>query len=377
MKVLFAGGGTAGHIYPAISIADYIKKINPKVKILYIGNKESMEENLVKKENINFYGIDISGFSRKINFKGLKHNILTAKKLIVSILESKKILRKFKPDFCIGTGGYVSGPVLWQAVNMGIPIFIHEQNAFPGITTKLLAKKAKYVFLGMQDAKKYLNKSVKTKFTGNPVREDIITSVKVTSRKILNLNSEKFTILSFGGSLGAEKINRAILKLILKFNKSNRDIQHIHAYGKYGKWFIPELEKKGINLKKYPNLYIKEYLNNMPICLSSADLVICRAGAISLSELAVQGKASILIPSPNVTANHQYYNAMALVKRDAAVMLQEKDLTEERLISLVEKLILNKDLIKKYSKNISKLAVLNVCEKIFKEIEINLNDNLS
>lgn len=369
LRVIFAGGGTAGHINPAISIANYIRKKDPDVKILYIGNMGSMEESLVKRENINFKGINISGFSRKLNLKGLKSNILTVKRLVLSVLESKRILKQFRPDFCIGTGGYVSGPVLWQASNMGIPIFIHEQNAFPGVTTKILAKRSKCIFLGMQDAKKYLNKNAKTKFTGNPVREDVITCVKSTSRKVLNLDGKKLTILSFGGSLGAERINRAILELILEFNKNKEEIQHIHAYGKYGKWFIPELKKRGIDPKECKNLYIKEYLDNMPLCLSSADLVICRAGAISLSELAVQGKPSVLIPSPNVTANHQYHNAMALVKRNAAIMVQEKDLSGKTLTNIVKKLLSKKELLKTYSSNISKLAIIDVCEKIFNEIE--------
>ena len=364
---MFAGGGTAGHINPGLAIANYIKEKEPDSEILYVGNKGAMEETLVKKAGLPFEGIRISGFSRKKNLMGLKENFLTIKRLITSIIESKQILKKFKPNFCVGTGGYVCGPILWQASRMGIPIFLHEQNAFPGVTTKLLSKKAKCVFLGMLDANKHLDKNCKTKYVGNPVRKEIVMAVKSTARKILGLD-ERPVVLSFGGSLGAEKINKAILGLILNSTKTN-EIQHIHAYGKYGKWFIPALNEKGVNLHIHKNLYIKEYLDNMPVCLASADLVICRSGAISLSELAVQGKPAILIPSPNVTANHQYFNAKSLSDRMAAVLLEEKSLTSENLIKITKDLLQNKNKLKDLKNNIAKLAVVDSSEKIFNSIK--------
>jgi len=373
LRVLFTGGGTAGHINPALAIANYIKSETPDSSILYVGKKGAMEETLVQKAGFDFEGIEISGFSRKTSLTGLKDNLLTIKRLLKAIVKSKKILKNFKPDFCIGTGGYVSGPILWQAARMNIPIFIHEQNAFPGITTKLLSKKAKCVFLGMQDARKYLSKKCKTKYVGNPVRKDIVTAVKSTSRKVLGLDEKKPLILSFGGSLGAEKINKVILDLILESAKKN-EVQHIHAYGRYGKWFIKNLEENGVNLKDHPNFYIKEYLENMPLCLASADLVICRSGAISLSELAVQGKPAILIPSPNVTANHQYFNAKSLAERGAAVLLEEKNLTSESLIKVVKELLQDEKKLKTLKENISKLAIVDSSKEIFKIIKSEVFD---
>lgn len=367
MRVLFAGGGTAGHINPALAIANYIKDLEPSSEILYVGKKGAMEEVLVNKAKINFAGIVISGFSRKKNLKGLKDNLVTVKRLISSLFACKKILKDFEPDFCVGTGGYVSGPVLWQAARLKIPIFIHEQNAFPGMTTKILSKKAKMVFLGMEDAQKYLGNFCKTKYVGNPVRKEIITAVKETSRKILGLD-ERPVVLSFGGSLGSDKINQSILKLILYTAKS-RKIQHVHAYGKNGRWFKSELRKSGINLEEYPNLIIKEYLDSMHLFLSSADLVICRSGAISISELAIQGKPSILIPSPNVTANHQYFNAKSLSERGAAILLEEKDLTASMFIKLVNNLLKNNRKMRDLKTEISKLAILDSAKKIFENIK--------
>ncbi len=370
MRILFTGGGTAGHINPALAIANYIKNVDPYTKFLYVGNKNSMEEILVKRSKFDFEGIVISGFSRKINLRGLRDNLLTVKRLIASTFKCKKILDKFMPDFCIGTGGYVSGPILWQAHRIKIPIFIHEQNAFPGITTKLLSKKANLVFLGMKGTEKYLNKMALTKYVGNPIRQEIVTAVKETSRKKLGLDSRP-VVLSFGGSLGADKINKAIFDLVLNSVKTNK-IQHIHAYGKYGRWFISELEKNHIFLNKYPNLIIKEYLDNMPLCLASADLVICRAGAISISELEAQGKPAILIPSPNVTANHQYFNAKSLSEIGAAVLLEEKNITSAKLINIVNKLLKNEKELMNLKSKISSLAVLDSSKLIFESIKENL-----
>lgn len=367
MRIIFAGGGTAGHINPALAVAGYVKEKIKDADILYVGATSGMEETLVKQAGINFCGIKISGFSRKVNFESLKKNIITLKRILTASYESKKIIDSFKPDICIGTGGYVSGPILRKAAQMRIPIIIHEQNAFPGITTKMLAHKAKFVMLAMEQAKKFFDKKCNVVVTGNPVRKEIMFLGYDEARAKLNLDNRP-VILSFGGSLGARKINEAIIDLIVDTSK-NDEFQHIHAYGKYGHWFLPTLREKGVEPSEHKNLDIREYINNMPLCLAAADLVICRAGAITLSELQVTGKASILIPSPNVAENHQYHNAMALVNNKAASIIEESDLTGELLIKKTKELLSQPDLLKGYQDNVKKMAIYDANERIFSIIQ--------
>lgn len=363
MRVVLAGGGTAGHINPAIAIACFIKEKCPDSEILYIGCRGKMEEKLVRDAGFEFKGISIAGFSRKISVKGFLNNLSTLRLIVESMAESKRILEEFKPDICIGTGGYVSGPVLRQAASMGIKIVIHEQNAFPGVTTKLLSKKADRVMLATAAAEKYLDKKCKFSITGNPIRKQILTEEKSEARKQLGLDSRP-VILSFGGSLGAQKINDAVMELIKNTVKDDK-YQHIHAYGQFDKNFIKNLQSQGIYLNKHPNLDIREYIKNMSTCLAAADLVICRAGAITLSEITAQGKASILIPSPNVAENHQYHNAMEFVNKGAASIIEEKDLTGEMLIQTVQKMLNNKQSLLEYEKNARKMAIVDSTERIY------------
>ncbi|HIS69417.1 MAG TPA: undecaprenyldiphospho-muramoylpentapeptide beta-N-acetylglucosaminyltransferase [Candidatus Gallacutalibacter stercoravium] len=366
MKILFAGGGTAGHINPALAIAGYVKQQQPQAEILYVGAKGGMEGKLVPKAGYAYQEIAISGFQRKLNWEGFKKNLRTLKLLVTSSAASKKIIRSFAPDICVGTGGYVSGPVLRAAAKLGVPIVIHEQNAYPGVTNKMLAKYASKVFLTVEDAKKYLPQGCPWVVTGNPVRAEFLTAQREEARKKLRLDTRP-VILSFGGSLGARKINEAVADLIAWSAKEDR-YQHIHAYGQYGKWFPQRLEEKGVRLAQHPNLDIREYIDDIADCFAAADLVICRAGAGTLSELQAQGRASILIPSPNVAENHQYHNAMALVRRQAASILEEKDLTGQRLISMVDEMVSHPDVLRAYQANAKKMAITDSSERIYRGI---------
>lgn len=367
MRIIFAGGGTAGHINPALAVAGYVREKRPDAEILYIGAVGGMEERLVKQAGFEFRGIKISGFSRKINIASLKKNIVTLKRVLTASAESKEIIKSFKPDICVGTGGYVSGPILRKAAQMGVPIIIHEQNALPGVTTKMLSNKADCVMLAIEQAKKFFSEKCNVVVTGNPIRKEIISANRETARTKLKLD-ERSVILSFGGSLGARKVNEAVLELIVDTAK-NDEFQHIHAYGQYGHWLLPELKAKGVELSEHPNFDIREYINDMPTCLAAADLVICRAGAITLSELQVQGKASILIPSPNVAENHQYHNAMALVNNQAASIIEEKDLTGEVLIKKVREMLSQPALLRKYQQNAKNMAICDANERIYSIIE--------
>ena len=363
LKVLFAGGGTAGHINPALAIAGYVKERQPDAEILYIGCKGGMEERLVPQAGFNFKGITVQGFRRKVSFKALKENIVTVKKAITAGKDAKKIIEEFQPDICIGTGGYVSGPVLRAAAKLGIPTMIHEQNAYPGVTNKMLSKHADRVLLAMPDARQHFKGHCRFVDTGNPVRGEILVQEKAAARRQLGLD-ERPVILSFGSSLGARKINESLADVIARSAQDGR-YQHIHAYGQYGKWFPDLLKEKGADLEKATNLDIREYINDMPVCLAAADLVIARAGAITLSEIQVKGKPSILIPSPNVAENHQYHNAMSLVKQEAAVMIEEKDLTPEKLTEEIDKLASDPQRLAAYAENAQRMAIADAAKRIY------------
>lgn len=363
MRILFAGGGTAGHINPALAIASYIRDKNPNAQIIFVGNRGGMEETLVPKAGFKMELITISGFKRQLNFNALKENLRTVKRTFTSSAEAKKIIKDFKPDVCIGTGGYVSGPVLRTAAKMGIPIFIHEQNAYPGVTNKMLSKSAEKVMLAVKAAEAHFDKKCSIAVTGNPVRPEILQADKEQARRELGLD-ERPVVLSFGGSLGARKINENVAKLIARSGRDAR-YQHIHGYGKYGLWFPDTVKNKGAVIKDCPNLDVREYIDNMATCMAAADLVICRAGAITLSEIQALGKPAILIPSPNVAENHQYHNAMALVNNKAAEIIEEKDLTENLIIEKVDGLLQNPQKLKEYSENSKKMAIIDANERIY------------
>ena len=319
MRVLFAGGGTAGHINPALAAAGYLRSKQPDAEILYVGNKGGMEERLVPAAGFDFKTIRISGFQRKLTAKNIRRNIKTVFRLFSSSIESERIIKAFKPDICVGTGGYVSGPVIRAAQKLGIPTVIHEQNAYPGMTTKALAKHAECVMLAVEDAKKYLDRKDNCVFTGNPVRVSVLQAEREAARKALNLDDRPL-VLSFGGSLGAAALNKAAAYMLGESAKEKK-YQHIHGYGQHDEKFLDEVHAAGVKEEENPQIRMLEYIDNMPECLAAADLVIGRAGAITLTEIEATGKCSILIPSPNVAENHQFHNAMALVNRDAAVMI--------------------------------------------------------
>lgn len=370
MRIIFAGGGTAGHINPALAIAGCVKHHEPDAEILYIGAKGGMEERLVPQANYNFASIVISGFKRSFSPSAIKSNIITVKRTFSSSSEAKKIIKEFKPDICVGTGGYVSGPVIRSAHKLGIPTLIHEQNAFPGITNKMLSKYVDGVMLAVPVAREHFKHKSNFFDTGNPVRKDIVIAEKITARQELGLD-ERPVILSFGGSLGARIINESLADIIAESGRTGK-YQHIHAYGQYGKWFPDMIKEKGVDIDKCSNLDIREYINNMPTCLAAADLVISRAGAITLSEIQAQGKPAILIPSPNVAENHQYHNAMALVNKKAAIVIEEKDLTPQKLKEEVDALASNPKRLKEYSANAKSMAITDADERIYKIIKDTL-----
>ena len=362
-KILIATGGTGGHINPALGTAGYIKEKHPSAEIVFVGTADKMEARLVPEAGYELRTIEISGFWRSFSLNAIKHNIGTLLKLLKSSSQAKKIIKDFKPDLVIGFGGYVSGPVLRMAAKMGIPTAVHEQNAFPGVTNKALAGKVDRVMLTAIQAEKYIKSKNPCVLTGLPIRGDILKGDREFARAEMNVADNKPLILSMGGSLGAKPVNDAVMSLILNKYKDN-DCVFLHATGKNSENFKKELVEKGVDLAKNDHIKIVEYID-IPKCLPAADLVICRSGASTLSELQALGKPSILIPSPYVTENHQYHNAMALVENGAAVILEEKNLNAETITENVNELISNREKLESIGKCAREMAVIDATARIY------------
>lgn len=363
MKILFATGGTAGHINPALAVASYIREIHPQAEIMFIGTADHMEARLVPNAGFDFKTIDISGFRRSFSPKAISHNIKTVIRLVKSQGESKKIIKEFKPDVVVGFGGYVSGPVLQTAVKMNIPTCIHEQNAFPGITNKTLAKEVDKVMLTVEDAKKHLEPKNPVEITGLPVRGELLKADKDIARAQLGIPDDKYLVLSFGGSLGAAPINEAMFSILLDSAQSGR-YYHIHSVGTNGSEYLEKFKDNGFKDGKKGTVQVRQYIDNMDVCMAAADLVIGRAGASSLSEIEAMGKASILIPSPYVAENHQYHNAMALVNRNAGYIIEEKDLTSQVLSEKINALLSDEQKLRETEKNAKNMAIADSRERI-------------
>ena len=360
-RILIAAGGTGGHINPALGTAGYIKEKDPDAEIIFVGTKDKMEARLVPQAGYELRTIDISGFYRSFSPEAIKHNLGTLSKLLRASSQAKKIIKDFKPDLVVGFGGYVSGPVLRMAAKMGVPTAIHEQNAFPGVTNKALAGRVDRVMLTAKQAEKYMKPKNPCVVTGLPIRGDILRVDPDFAKAELQLGGKPL-ILSMGGSLGAKAINEAVKYLILhRFEK--KDCYYLHATGKAGASMIDDIGKD-VDLNTNPQIMLREYINDMDRCLAAADLVVCRAGASSLSEIQALGKPSILVPYPYAAENHQYYNAKTMSDRDAAILIEEKDFTGERLLSEVEKLLSNPERLKKMGENARAMAILDASQRI-------------
>ncbi|HBE9428736.1 undecaprenyldiphospho-muramoylpentapeptide beta-N-acetylglucosaminyltransferase [Clostridioides difficile] len=338
MKVLLSGGGTGGHVYPAIAIANKIRDEHPDAEIIFVGTEKGIESEIVPKYGFELKTVTVQGFKRKIDFDNVKRVF----KLFKGLEQSRKIVKKFKPDIVIGTGGYVSGPVLFNASMGKIPAIIHEQNSFPGVTNKILSKTVTKVLTSFEDSHKRFPEAAEDKlvFTGNPVRKEILLSRKNIARKNLSISDEKRMVLCYGGSGGSRKINDA-MRLVIK-NMVNEDIAFIFATGKsYYDEFMGSIND--INLKPYQK--VVPYLEDMANALAASDLVIGSAGAISLAEITALGKPSIIIPKAYTAENHQEYNAKSIEKQGAGIAILEKNLTPESLNTAVFKLLGDRELL--------------------------------
>jgi len=358
LRVIISGGGTGGHIFPAIAIANALNAIDSKIEFLFVGAKDRMEMEKVPAAGYKIIGLPVVGFQRKSIFR----NISVFIKLIKSVHQANKIVREFKPDIVVGVGGYASGPLLRAANKKGVPTVIQEQNSYAGITNRFLAKKASRIFVSYDGMEKYFPKD-KLLIMGNPVRKDLenIDSKRTDGFNYFGLDQNKTTILCLGGSLGARTINQSIIGSIVKIGRSN--VQWIWQSGSY--YYVNA--KLILETSGFENIKLYDFISRMDLAYAAADIVISRAGASSISELCITAKPAILVPSPNVAEDHQSKNAMALVNKNAAVLITDAE-AQKKLVSQAIELAENKELQKILADNISRLALHNSAENIAKEI---------
>ncbi len=357
IKILISGGGTGGHIYPAIAIANEIKLRYPDANFLFVGANDKMEMEKVPQAGYEIKGLWISGIQRKLTLK----NLLFPIKLLDSLLKAGRIIRKFKPDVVIGTGGFASGPTLMAAHRKGIPTLIQEQNSYPGITNKHLGKKATVICVAYDNLERFFPKGKIIK-TGNPVRAGLLSIHKKEkiekAREVFDLKKKRKTILILGGSLGARKINELIATNLPLFKE-----QKVQLLWQCGKLYYDEYKK----YNEMKNVQVHAFLNQMDLAYAAADIIISRAGASSVSELCIVGKPSIFIPSPNVAEDHQTKNAKSISDKHAAILLRESEL--ETFPILFESLIKDEGKQENLSENIKELALPNATHQIVNEVE--------
>lgn len=369
MRVLMTGGGTGGHVNPALAIANTIKQNDPDSVIAYVGTKKGIEHKIVPKAGYPIYYVEVQGIKRSFTPKNLKAAYLA----LTSPKKAKKIIEEFKPDVVIGTGGYVSWPVVKAASEMGIPTALHESNAIAGVAVKMLQRHVDRIYLNFEKTGDTLScPKEKLMMVGNPVMGGFTSLTREEARKKLGITDKyKYVILSYAGSMGAEKVNDAILALMREYTSKHPEVYHIHATGSI-EFELCTSQFKKMGLDKCKNIELCEYIYDMPVKMAAADLTINRAGAMTVSELAITGKTAIFIPSPNVAENHQYKNAKVLYDAGAAGLFEEKELTDGAgpLITEVEKLLSpeGEKTRAEMSKRIRQFAVPDSNKLIYKDI---------
>ncbi|MEO2074955.1 MAG: undecaprenyldiphospho-muramoylpentapeptide beta-N-acetylglucosaminyltransferase [Bacillus sp. (in: firmicutes)] len=365
MRIAVSGGGTGGHIYPALALIREIQKENKDAEFLYIGTTNGLESKIVPRENIPFQSIYITGFKRKLSFE----NVKTIIRFLKGVQDSKRILKEFKPDVVIGTGGYVCGPVVYAAAKLRIPTIIHEQNSVPGLTNKFLSRYVNKIAVCFEEAKEYFPEN-KIAFTGNPRASEVVGQDGVRGRLSTGLSTTKPAVLIFGGSRGARPINEAVVKALPEFAEKAYQILYITGDVHY------EDVKKEVELVGNPkNVIIKPFIHNMPEVLAGIDLVVSRAGATTLAELTSLGIPSILIPSPYVTNNHQEKNARSLSDHGAAELLLEKDLTSKSLVTHIDRILLNNENLMDMKTKAKKLGVPDSARRLYSLMRELVNRN--
>ena len=369
MNVIFTCGGTGGHINPAIAVANMMKERHPDINILFIGAQGRMEEKLVPQAGYEIKCLPGSGLSRKLNLSGIKQNVKAAKNVLTAVSACKKIIKEFKPDVIVGTGGYASFPALYAGSGMGIPTCVHESNAVPGVTTKMAAARSSRVLVSFPESAQYYRNQDKVEVVGMPVRKEFILTGKEEAKAQLGLDHRPVVVSAFG-SLGARMMNFAVADMFKLEKEDNFPFQHIHATGSFGWEWMPEhVASLDVDVNGDNGIDMREYIYNMPTVMAAADVIISRAGASTCNEIGASGTPSILIPSPNVTNNHQEKNARILEGHGAAIVITEDQCSGKVLYNTVQQLLEDHDRRKAMSAAVRDMVVLDSAERICDLIE--------
>ncbi len=366
MKVIFTCGGTAGHVNPALALAGLIRDRRPDSEILFVGAHRGNERDLIERAGWPFRAVEISSFHRSFKPKEIKHNLISLKNFLCSPAEARAILDEFPADLVVGTGGYASYPMIQAASKRGIPTAVHESNAIPGLTTKLLEKHADLIMVGFEECRKNYKHPEKVLVTGTPVRGDFFDLTKREAKQVLRMDDGRPLIVSFWGSLGAGEMNRQMAQFLALEAAGGIPFHHVHGAGTVGCRHMGEyLAEAGVDLAKTPELEVREYIRDMGTLMRAADLVICRAGASTISELTALGVPAIVVPSPNVANNHQEYNARLLSDAGGAVMLLERDSSGEKLYDTARAILSDRERQKQMSAAMASLGHIDANEKIY------------
>lgn len=365
MKVVFTCGGTAGHVNPALALAGLVKARRPESEILFVGARRGMERTLIETAGWPFRAVEVSSFHRSLKPKEVRHNFVSLRNLLHSPGEARAILEEFPADLVVGTGGYASYPMIRAASKMGIPTAIHESNAIPGLTTRLLEGHTGLIMVGFEECRKNYKHPEKVLVTGTPVRGDFFEMTKREAKERLGMNDGRPLIVSFWGSLGAAEMNRQIAQF-MALEAKTLPFHHVHGAGTMGcKHMNQYLSEAGVELSRIPELDVREYIQDMGTLMRAADLVICRAGASTISELTALGEPAIIVPSPNVVNNHQEHNARVLADAGGAVMVLEKDSSGKLLYDTACEILRDPERRKQMSAAMASLGSVDAAEKIY------------
>ena len=368
MKVVFTCGGTGGHINPALAVAKMLRARRPDSEILFIGATDGMEQTLVPREGFRLETIKISSFQRKLTPRGVCHNLHTACDIAGALHKTDRILDEFRPDVIVGTGGYASFPALREGAKKGIPTALHESNAVPGLTTRMVMDRVDRIMVCFEECRAQYKHPERVSVVGMPVSEEFVYTDRAQARRELGLDGRKL-IVSCWGSLGAREMNKKIAQFMKCECDAGDPYQHIHATGSYGwRWMPDYVREQGVDLERHPSLEMREYIYNMPTLMAAADLVICRGGASTINEVAVSGTPCIIVPSPNVTDNHQEKNARILERRGGAVVLREDECDGETLFRQAKALLEDEARCTAMRQALHELAVVDSTQRIYETI---------
>ena len=365
MNVIFTCGGTGGHINPAIAVAKLLRERSPNSNILFVGADDGMETKLVPREGFDLRTLTISNFQRKLTPQGIAHNFRTIRTIRRALRRADEIIDQFQPDVILGTGGYASFPMLRQGARRHIPTAVHESNAVPGLTTKMVAKGAERILVNFEESREQYENPERVVVTGMPVRPEFLYTTREAAREALGLDNRPL-VVSCWGSLGAREMNKKITDFFVREIADGEPWNHIHATGNFGwRWMPQYVKEAGVDLSEHPSIDLREYIYDMPLLMAAADLVICRGGAATISEVAASATPCIIVPSPNATNNHQEKNARLLEGRGAAEVLLERDCYGGRLYETAQKLLKDQERRSSMRSALRQIAVVDAAEQIY------------